>query len=241
MTRGDRRSLLRVAAAAVALSAIPLHAQSARFAPPATPMLYSRRLERGLPGGARLVVGREFAVRFVPEGTGFRVDGEQVGVAVEAPEQLAELARLERERKETGLFPLTLDAGGGIRGGSALLDTAKLDEAVRAVVTRIDAGEHTPAERAALREFVDAVHRSAGALLTELPHDLFAPERSPREETRAIALPGGDQGKVRVSFTAERDPATGLMRAARREVVTDVAGDLRRSVESWTLRPLAEI
>jgi hypothetical protein len=42
-----------------------------------------------------------------------------------------------------------------------------------------------------------------------------------------------------VIFTAERDPATGLMREARREIVTQVSGDLRRTVESWTLTSLS--
>jgi hypothetical protein len=38
-----------------------------------------------------------------------------------------------------------------------------------------------------------------------------------------------------VTFTATRDPVTGLMREAQREVLTEVAGDLRRTIESWTL------
>jgi hypothetical protein len=201
-------------------------------------MRYTRRLERGLPDGARLVVSRSFAVRFVREAEGFRVDGEQIDVAVEAPEVLQALARLERERLETGVFPLLLDAAGAIRSVTPSAPSVQLDEAVREVTARIERWDHTPAEREELRAFVNAVHQSAGALTTELPRDLFAPGEVPREEYRTIALPGGATGQVRVTFSAECDPATGLMRAARRAVVTEVAGDRRNTIESWSLVPL---
>jgi hypothetical protein len=233
----ERRALLRLAGLAAALPLIrPAPALAlAVFAPPAAPMRYTRRLERGLPDGARLTVSRSFAVRFVPEAGGFRIDGTQAEVAVEAPAALESLARLERERVETGVFPLRLDAAGAIRAVAPSAASAQLDAAVREVTARIEQGQHTPAEREQLRAFVDAVHRSAGRLVTELPHDLFAPVDCPRAETRAIALPGGGEGQVRTSFDAEVDPATGLMRAARREVVTEVSGDVRRTVESWSL------
>lgn len=234
-----RRALLRLAGSAAVLPLLPVvpaAAQPARgFAPPTEPMLYTRRLERGLAGGARLVVSRSFAVRFARAADGYRVDGQQVDVAVDAPEQLAALARLERERVETGLFPLELDAAGAIRDSAPAAASAQLDEAVREAIAEIERWDRPPAERAQLRAFVDTVHRSAGQLVTEPPRDLFAPLDGHREESRALALPGGGAGQVRVTFTATRDPVTGLMREARREVVTDVAGDLRRTIESWTL------
>lgn len=241
MIRADRRALLRLAAAAAALpllSAGPAAAR-ARFAPPAAPMRYARRLERPLADGARLIVDRGFAVRFVREGSGFRVDGEQVDVAVEAPPQIEALARLERARIERGVFPLLLDAGGAIRSVAPTATSAQLDEAVREVAARIERGEHAPVVRDELRAFVDAVHRSAGALATELPRDLFAPAGVPREESRAIALPDGRAGRVTIAFTASVDPATGLMREARREVVTEVAGEARTTLESWRLTTLS--
>lgn len=243
LIRAGRRALLRLAGVAITLPLMPIVSAAARtagrFAPPAGPMLYTRRLDRELAGGARFTVSRSFAVRFVPEANGFRVDGEQVSVAVDAPEPLAALARLERERVETALFPLQLDSGGAISGSSRFTQGEQLDEAVREVTARIEQAAHTAAERQAMRAFVDAVHRSAGELVTELPRDLFAPGDVPREESRAIMLPGGETGQVRMTFAAARDPATGLMREARREVVTEVAGDIRRTVESWSLAPLA--
>ena len=243
MIRPPRRTLLRLAGMAVALPLMSMISAAAqpvgRFAPPTEPMLYTRRLERELSGGAGLTVSRSFAVRFVPERDGYRVDGEQVSVAVDAPESLAALARLERERVESGLFPLALDTTGAIRGPSHAADSAQLDEAVREVKAQIERWQNTPAEREALHAFVDAVHGSAGELVTELPRDLFAPAGYPREESRTIMLPGGGAGQVRMTFTADRDPATGLMREARREIITEVSGDLRRTVESWRLSSLA--
>jgi hypothetical protein len=237
-----RRTLLHGAAVAIALPLVAAAQDRSearpRFVPPSGPMLYTRRLERGLVGGASLTVNRSFAVRFVREGDGFRVDGEQIAVEVDAPPQLEALARLERERVETALFPLELDAEGAIRGTGRVADRAQLDAAVREAAAQIERGPHAPAEREDLRAFVEAVHRNSADLVTELPRDLFAPVELARSESRTIVVPGGMEGQVRVTFTAERDPATGLMRTARREIVTEIAGDLRRTVESWSLAPV---
>jgi hypothetical protein len=242
VTRAGRRALLRLAGLAATMPLMSIVAAAAQpvggFAPPTEPMRYRRRLERELAGGARLIVTRSFAVRFVREADGYRVEGEQLEVEVDAPEQLAALASLERQRVEIGLFPLSLDAAGAIRGAPRAGSSEQLYLAVREVADRIERGKHTPAERDTLRAFVEAVHQSAGELVTELPRDLFAPAASPREDHRVLALPGGDAGQVRVTFTATSDPATGLMREARREVVTEVAGDRRHTVESWSLAPL---
>ena len=241
MSGADRRALLRLVAGALVLplaAAIPARAASAaRFAPPAGLMRYTRRLERELGRGGRLVVSRSFAVRFRPEPAGFRVEGEQVDVAVEAPENLAEFVRLERERQELGLFPLLLDPAGGIAGGPNAPLSTQLDAVVREALAQLSTQTRDPEERAELARFLNALHQSAGRIATALPDDLFAPGPTPRSEHREIALPGGDAGEVTVTFAAERDPATGLMRAARREVVTSLEGERRHTLESWTLTP----
>ena len=238
-----RRAMLRLAGLAVTLPLATIlagAAQAAGFAAPTGPMLYTRRLERELADGAGLVVSRSFTVRFIPDGDGFRVVGEQVSVEVDAPEQLATLAQLERERVETALFPLQLDSTGAIRGVPRAAPSQQLDEAVREVTARIARLNRPAADREALRAFVETVHRSAGELVTELPPDLFAPADVPREESRTLTLPGGEVGRVRVTFSAQRAADSGLMRTARREVVTEVSGDVRHTIESWTLAPLPD-
>src|SRR3990170_5977639 len=100
VSAADRRAVLRLAAGMLLLpwtSVAAAHPArpATGFAPPDGPMLYTRRLERALAGGARLVVSRSFAVRFRHAAEGFKVEGEQVGVEVEAPESLAGFARIE--------------------------------------------------------------------------------------------------------------------------------------------------
>ncbi len=238
----DRRHLLRAAAAALllpAFSASPriVRAQDKVFTPPHEPMLYTRRIERSLPGDARFTVSRSFAIRFEEEPRGYRVEGEQVSVEVEAPESLAPFAAMERERRERALFPLLLDRHGLIAGDIEDPAPPRLDQAVHEVLRRIAGMKVPETDKAELTRFVRAVHANAAELLTELPQDLFVPAGEQSSESRTLTLPGGAEGVVTVAYTAETEPTTGLMRSARREVVTRFDGSLRRTLESWTLVP----
>jgi hypothetical protein len=244
MSGADRRAWLRGMAMALLFPALAAlaptaRAEAARFAPPGVPMRYVRRLERSLADGEKLVVTRSFAVRFEPAGEGYRILGQQLGVETEAPEKLAAFMRIERERREDGLFPLLLDAHGRITGSEAAPLPARLDEAVREAVAMIDRRPRPAADRAELLRFVNAIDQSAGKLVSALPHDLFAPAPEPRRETREVALPGGETGILTLTFSATADPGTGLMQEAEREVLTELAGETRRTLETWRLEPLA--
>ncbi len=238
----DRRALLRAGAFALLVPALGVAprlalARGGGFAPPAAPMLYTRRLERALPEGARFMVSRSFAVHFHPQASGFCIEGEQVAVDVEAPIVLAEFAQLERTRQELALFPIQLDATGLIAQDALYSPPRQLEEAVEAVlasVARLAAAG--PAEMDAAL-FASAVRGKSEALVSHLPPDLFAPAGEQSSATRRFVLPGGDEGEVSVTYRAEADPATGLMRTALREVVTRVEGTSRRTVENWTLAP----
>jgi hypothetical protein len=235
----DRRHAMCLIAAGALLPVLaspPARALGAgRFAPPATPMRYSRTLRREMADGSAFAVTRDFAVRFVPEGLGYRVAGDQIAVTVDAPPRLAEFAELERQRRELGLFPLALDEQGLIHGARGPVQTAELEAAVRAALKIFDTRAHSRAERAALDRFVNNLHQNATHLVTELPRDLFAPANADRTATQSVALPDGPAGAVSVHLTGRSDPATGLMERARREVLTELAGDRRRTVESWIL------
>lgn len=238
----DRRQLLRFAAAAALMPAFMSRsagaAPTARFAPPPGPMRYTRELRRELGVNAALTVSRSFAVRFVPLAGGYRVEGEQVEVRVDAPEELAQFAALERQRREIGLFPLLLDGAGLIHGAEVPVDTAQLDIAVRQAIARFAHAGASPDELAEHQRFVSALHQGAAAILTALPKDLFAPGDPDRTTRQNVALPDGAAGEVTVRFTAQADPGTGLMERAMREVLTELSGERRRTVEDWNLAPL---
>jgi hypothetical protein len=80
-----------------------------------------------------------------------------------------------------------------------------------------------------------AVHQAGSNIVSSLPVDLFAPVESDRTDQRSIELPAGGKGVVQTHFSALRDPATGLMQRARREVVTTIAEEERRTTEIFTL------
>jgi hypothetical protein len=244
MTLGtDRRAVLRWAMAAALAPTLASRAGAAGsahdhvFAPPAGPMTFVRRLERALPDGNRLVVGRSFAVRFVAGPAGWTVSGEQVGVTVEAPPRIAALAELERQRVETGLFPFALDRSGLIVGGPDSRPAKELERAVAIVRRTIADAPLAAGERREAEAFVRAVHEAGAKMTSQFPNDLFAPRDEAVHATRELGLPGGEQGTIEISFTAVTDPATGLMREAKREVVTAIGRDRRVTREAWTLAP----
>jgi len=238
---GDRRTLLRLAMIAAVTPAFASRATAAgtagtrRFAPPARPMAFTRQLVRNLVDGNRLVVSRSFAVRFAPRTTGWSVTGEQVGVAVDFPRRLASLAALERQRKEVDLFPVLLDGSGTIVGGPEPHTASELDEAVATVMREFEKIPHTASDRNEHEAFVRAVHDAGARMTSLLPIRLFAPDGQATRSERTLSLPDGGQGEIEVSFTAIADPLTGLMRQARRDIVTTIAGDSRLTREEWTL------
>jgi hypothetical protein len=240
----DRRALLRLAAAcalapARAGRALGHEPGAERFAPPTGPLRYTRRLVRNLRGGYRLAVSRSFAVRFEPRPAGgYALAGEQLAVEVAAPERMAPFAELERQRIETGLFPLQLDTQGRIVAEPDPRSSDLLDRAVADARRLLDERAASATERAEADAFVQLVHQVGAGLSARLPEDLFAPASHRRVEHRAIELPGSATGLVEVVFTADADPRTGLMRQARREIVTTIDDDRRTTEEDWTLAPL---
>lgn len=200
-----------------------------RIAPPVGEMTYRRIVERELTGGALLRVTRDFAVQFESVGRGFRIRGRQIQAHVEAPDNLAQLAALEEQRVELGIFPLLLDGAGQIVDGNDDLPNAQISAAVAEVQRRLgdDAAE--------AGTLVEALHSAGLQLTAELPHDLFSPPEGTREERAQVTLPWGESGEVATRFEATCDPQTMLMRSASRQVITRMGLDERRSGEHWEL------
>jgi hypothetical protein len=238
VTGSDRRTLLRWAAAAALASRGAAAASASRLIHPrGGPMTFTRRLERGLAGGAKLVVSRSFSVRFAQTAEGWTLAGEQVGAAVEAPERIAALAAMERRRKETGLFPVVLDREGLIVREGTAGRAQELDQAIAVVREALARRNLAADEQRAYDGFVRAVHDAGAKMSSTFPGDLFAPRDTAGHTVREVALPGGGSGTIEIAFTATVDPATGVMRRARRDIVTAIGDDRRLTREDWSLLP----
>jgi hypothetical protein len=205
------------------------------IAPPLGPMLFTRRLTRELPGDAAIVAERGFEVRFATLPDGFAIDGAQVSSSVEAPPSLAAYAEIERQRVETGLFPLELDARGLIRRTPSASSPATLERGVELALAQVKAMPLPAADKDEARAFLLGLEQAAGRINGAPPIDLFTPPPAPEEARRDVALPGGLSGSISSRFSGTVSPATGLLATAERIVVTQTAGSTRRTIEEWRL------
>ena len=210
-------------------------AAQTRFAPPAEQLVLTRTVIRQLSGGQQIVVKRRFVIQFVPDGSGYVLNGSQLDVTVEVPPMLSSLAEIERQRVETGLFPAWLDASGLITPKPV---PAPGDEraasAMRGAAQSILAASDLPAER-----------KQEGALyLGELsaqpagspwPADLFRAAPGERHQHRVVTLPGGEQGQVDVVVRVTGLLPCGLPTTFERQITTVLGGTSRVSHEVWTI------
>jgi len=237
MTQADRRDVLRRALGCALLPLLATRAgpvlatggELAAIIPPTAPMIYRRMILRELPGGVAVKATRDFAVRFAAADNGFLLSGSQVRAEVQAPAALAAVARLEEQRVESGVFPLSLDRHGRIVDGRIRQPDAAVAQAMVAL------REHLVQSGPEGRELSATLPADGHLLTATLPTDLFAPHDGVVEQREVIALPWGASGEVQTRFTATRDPATRLMRLAMREVLTTLDGQQRRTLEQWEL------
>lgn len=213
-------------------------ASPSAFIPPAGPALFTRRLVRELPGGAAITVTRLFKLRFLRNAAGYAVEGTQLSAQVSAPPILANLARVEEQRQETGLFPLQLDESGRIiagPGGAAVGDFLNaVDEAfawlARQPITRQD--------RAQAQEFVIGLQTIAARITTAMPVDLFTGQALPLDRSQPLTMPDGKPGMVKVAYSSSAPKGATVLSSAERIVTTDAGGAQLRSIEQWTLEPM---
>lgn len=232
----------RTVLAALVLAPIALRAGSAwaggtgrrRFAPLPGRYRLARRVTRQLGEHDRLVIERAWSIAFVPQGRGFLVEGRPAGLVVDTPPELAFLARIERERPETGVFPLSLDERGLMIGPAGAPAGGDLAAALDAVRGRL-AQQLAQAERSAAERFLDHLQRAGEEALTRWPRDLFAPERDAVAEAREVPLPDGRTGALALALAATRDPATGLMQRLERRLETRTGQGVRSGSELFTL------
>jgi hypothetical protein len=218
--------------AAAALAETPPN-QTA-FTPPSTPMLLTRTLRRALPDGKAVVTRRSYRVRFVREGAGFRLDGALVDVRVEALPGLEPLAQLERQRPDTGLFPMRLDARGMLLPTTEPAPSEAEHKALNVATGYVAALNLASADSAQAQRFV--AQFQTRAYRTAWPQDLFHPVPGTRREQQTIPLPDGVEGTV-TTEVAVTTGAAGLLNDFKRVVTTRLGNDTRVAQEEWTLEP----
>lgn len=214
--------------------AAPAAVSSARFSPPDGPVLVSRTVVRSLYDGKEVRATRRYLVWFRPEADGWRIEGELREVIVEVPPALEQFAGLERNRTEPGFFPILLDAAGRLK--------PRREPPI---------GDGTRARAAAIGEMMIAgaitapgPRNQANAMLTQVvmagnggtawPEDLFNPQRAEMTETRDIALPDGNRGRIEIVVRATGLGPGKLPGRVERSVVTDLGTNRRTSREIWT-------
>lgn len=228
-------ALAMAAASAATAESVRAAAQAAAFAPPAGPMVLTREVRKTFGDGQVFVSRRRYAVRFAPQGEGWTLDGTLIASEVEAPPGVPpQLAELERNRRDDGLFPMHLDGAGMIVDQPGSSDPVTSGRALAAVGTALAGSNLSAADRQAASAFAASLHAQARAAGGNWPPDLFRPRRGLSSETRTMPAGGGAQGRVTIAITAGTGSG-GLMERLERRVVTEAGGTSRLSVETWTL------
>jgi hypothetical protein len=204
------------------------------FSPPENQLVLTRVLHSPLADGSEVVARRSYAVSIKPDGEGFRVDGELLGCEVEAPPQLQALAEIERNRPDTGLFPMQLDRAGMLVPPTANPQPGESIQDAAAMASKaLESSELDNAGRAQAQGFIARIRSKAAHTLW--PSDLFRPESGRRIEKHDFALPDGGEGRITVEITARADSAPGVLTELERTVVTEMAGSRRVTREEWTI------
>lgn len=219
-------------AASAERSAGPSHETA--FSAPEGPVILTRELRRSVGRTKQIITRRSYAIRFVRDGKGWRVDGTLIGSEVEAPAGLAELAALEKARKDDGLFPLRLDSQGLIVAQQAPGDAVTAGKARVVASAAIEKINMTSTDKAVAKEMILRIAAQSQASSGGWPVDLFRPPAEPVVNVRDLPLPDGKQGRVTVTMQASPRNA-GHLSQFDRSVLTEIDGTSRLSVESWSM------
>lgn len=214
--------------------------QAARqFVSPAGEIVLVRSLIRELSDGKQIVVSRRYRIRFVPIARGYRVEGDLLGVTVDAPPILANLADLERRRADPGLFPMELGNDGLLREqGPIPLDPRLRAEAqVQASALLVTRADNTAGQADAGRVIGKLAQ---GGAASPWPADLFNANPGERRLERQVNLADGRIGAVEVVLRVDALLPCGLPRRFERTVTTQLPGSRTVSHEVFTFEDAAK-
>lgn len=203
------------------------------------PMVLSRTVIRELADGKQIVVKRSFRVQFVAAAGGFVLTGTPIAVSVDVPPVLARLGELERQRSDSGPFPILIDRQGLIHTAAASPagEPGKRQDAKQAAAGLIQ-GTALPAETK--RDAVQLLGSMAADPRTSpWPIDLFVAHDAERRQHRSMALADGSLGEIEVLLRVSKWLPCGMPALFERVITTDLAGTRRVSREVWSLEAIA--
>ena len=201
-------------------------------------MHLSRLLTRGLSDGAQVSVFRRWEISITKQGFGWAVQGRQIAVEVDAPEHIAAIARIERQRSTDRNFPILLGESKQILSAGQDEDKDAVNLAVREA-ERMIANAPLSAQGKQQRRLLLARLQNAGSsLLERLPKDLFYPRSTSDRQIRKVNLPDGSVGEFELVLDASADDRTGLMRHMNRTITTRLHASEQHSSERWDLRSI---
>ena len=213
---------------------VRLAAKAGPVAFPSKPFTLRRILRRDLNGGAAIVVTRDWQGRFEQAGAGARVIATQIACTVDTPPVLAALARIERDREVTGLFPMDLSSDGQIVAW-AQAQPIGIQAAVNAAEKAIVNSTLDRAELSGAKAYLASIGQTAAALVSQVPRDLFFPETGSRTQVRDLELPEGLTGSYEITVSATASGPAGLLEHSERRIVTRIGDSSRTALESWDI------
>jgi len=235
VTHLSRRLALKSAVSSALLAiGTPVFASS-KIAAPMGAMRLTRRLERDLVDGEKIVVERDWSIHFESFGRGLAIRGHQIDARVDAPARIARLASIERDRPTDTMFPIVLDHHGRIVSAGRMEREEDVAQAARTAEELLAQAGLDMAARAAAQQALMRIQMAGRSLLEKLPPDLFFPQVGSWRDLRKINLPGGGQGEFEVQYQTAAAPRTGWLETARRDVVTRIGSSARRSSEIWSM------
>ena len=202
---------------------------------PAGACLLTRRLVRGLRDNRSITVTRSWRIEFSRQSRGIAISGEQVSVSVSAPERLKAIAKIEEERSTQSLFPILLAPDGTITAAGQNTAEASVDAAIELAQKLLVAAISEASEPSQHAAYLSRLQEAGSSVLDEMPGDLFYPSTEPFREVRRIVLPDGSSGSFEMRWQASAQSGSGLLKTARREVITRIGESARQSSEEWSL------
>lgn len=229
-------------AAALAALAAPLAAQAESPSGQAAAadavcerLILTRTVVRTLHDDKRVVARRRYAICIAAQGEGYVVTGALTESTVDAPAQLAALAALERDRPDTGLFPLRLDRQRRIVAAGPAQEAGQRAAGRAAALALVGTAALPQGDAAAAGGFISRI--AAEGVTTAWPDLLFQPDGGDSRDVQHLTLGNGQAGQAVTTVRIVHRLSSGAPALVERLVATEIGGTQRITREEWQIEP----